>query len=211
MDLTRLNCLQQNSKWKASSKYWYQRYFCRIVLSPVHSWDRSSIKYLKDTYPVRTKRRYDHDLKAEVVTVYTNDLDCVDYALKCIPNVSEINTPVGDEHITYLQSLPYWDHRNTPYYGKYHYKITSFPKNASKWGFQNNHQSYADIEKFLAWCNLTFKGNGRIRQQNYGNIYSYYYCCPYIYTDDEASIMMLKLNWGDKFKFTVEQVFTGKV
>lgn len=219
--------LIERPEWQPSEKLYYDKYECNVRLGPYD--DRSSFKlkpYLASVtedidYRSRKTTLYDWPSRYDMIkgyddmkfihymNIYTNHHGFVNY-LADSHVVEYIKSPASNEHADVMRNLDAKEiFKNKPFYGKYTFKVDAYRTyhhsttdydvlEACDWAAENFD---TDVTKFTnrmgyAWSRTSFGGISRIPH------------IPFIYTNDESSIMLFKLAFGDKFRVEITKVVT---
>lgn len=204
--------LQTHSAWKYSSNVWYEKYHTAIELGYTSRTGILRIPNITDDALCRTRIR--RTRKGVVTTVYT---DSVEYALSVIqyhPNrILSIRSPINESHYNAIKdTTKLVDVRDALYYQQYRFKVHTL-KNYKK-GFSRDF--WCDkCEEANQWIDENFGANSRLQRQASWFMYyagsfggTNYEDVKYVYTNDELSLMLYKMAFGDDFHIEITHAFT---
>jgi|TARA_R110002074_G_scaffold85854_1_gene189802 hypothetical protein len=205
---------KQHKYWSPVRKLYYKKYYnvIRASATPTHSAVSIPLEF-KGEY--RIVDRYDGIKKIDgataftsVASIYTNNQDLINYVMKTY-GVIGIETPFNQTHLDYLlDSNREIIYRDKAWYDQYHHKVRVFESWRSR-GLPNSAQP---IEVLTMWKELfqrkDSRWSGQDRQLRTSWSHSRYFSYPTVYTNNEASIMLLKMTYNSLLNIHVETVVT---
>lgn len=201
--------LQSHKTWAPTEKLWYNKYHSRIELGPYPRYGQVKFVPKHDQFRER-QRNVKHGI---LTTVYTSDTELIEGLVKDYAKVKSIHTPINQEHADILLD-PSRDInvRDTLFFKKYRIKMYisrnwNKPYDNDKWNIMSS--------SLIEWMQDTFKDTkyrsqiGSSLSYNFYNIYfNRYVHVPFVYTNDEQGIMMMKLQFGDDFRYYMTYAYT---
>lgn len=198
--------LQKHSKWEYSKQVWYKKYHIAIDIGYQSRYGNIRLPNPNDdTANYRSRQRYSR--KGIVTTVYTDSEQYAKQVLNYYKNkIVRLRSPSGDEHLEALQNDHNIESRDTLYHGKYRFKVHTY-KNF-KHGFDRDTWTERCIE-VNKWIDDNFKKSRTQRQFAwfYPYIGSSYEDVKFIYTNDESTLMLYKMAFGNYFNISVTEAF----
>lgn len=204
-----MNTYREHPKWQPVKKLYYKKFYNVIRVSKSA---RERIKIPPGIIDYRIVDRVSGIEKisgitafSSVASVYTNNEDLISFLLDNY-QIAGIETPYNDQHTSYLKdpnrNILY---RDKAWYGKYHHKVRVY----ETWRLRN---TKSDPKEILYSFKELFKAsdsrwNGQNRDLSQFAHYRYY-SYPTIYTNNEPSIMLLKMQYNQQVAIYVETVVT---
>jgi hypothetical protein len=201
--------LQKHSEWSYTQKLWYEKYHSRIVLGPYSRYNKVKFPPLYFDF----RERQVSTSKGILTSIYTNDESLLKDLASKYTKIHSISTPINKEHCEILNdSSKDVEIRNKLYHNKYRIKMYI----SRNWTKQLTHE-YWNMQslKLIDWMDSTFNDT-RYRNQIgtntrfYSMYFKNYVQIPFIYTNDEESIMMMKLMFGDEFRYYMTYAYTAQ-
>ena len=199
--------LTQLPNWSPSNKLYYGKFHSQITVGPT-AYEAVDVSKF-DNISYRRIQNYifsDALLAYEVfTTVYTSNADLIQHLLDNYQLVS-ILTPANDNHQQLIENVhTHTVLRETLYYRKYQFRVVV-------WCNHRAQVSALDFAEINSRVKEVFCGDSRLLGTRWGDTYSTYIMyeiqhIPTIFTNDEAGIMMLKLSYGDKFRFQITKAY----
>lgn len=191
--------LVQDPNWKPTKRLWFNKFQYAILLGPFRPPNTISIDY-----PYRSRSKWvfnkDEDTYEVLTTVYVDSIDLLKGLINLYP-YTEVYTPMNDQHEEILQDKRK-QIRDKLWHGKYRYKIDLWP---TRRPFQQYNRTESEIEKqeIIEVLLELFKYDSHVRRANWnwGDL-------PYIYTNNEKSLMLLKLRYSDTLTITITEAVT---
>lgn len=164
---------------------------------------RVPLSTTNEKYDFRTYERWSNG--GIVISVYCSNYTlaetlCDEYSDKIL----RIRTPMNEQHELTLGDTNVVV-RQKLFYGKYKFKVDTFRdwKQTSTLDWNNTSKEIID------WVDTHFDNNSRLRSQDY--YYGLYHTeksPPFIYTNDEQTLMVYKLSFGSKAIINISRVVT---
>lgn len=206
---------KEYSTWTPVRKLYYKKYYNVIRLGNFFHRDMIEIpdefegEYrIVDRYGSLKKDPNGNTAFASVASVYTNNADLLDF-LAITYEVQAIETPVNDTHLGYLTDPNrHVIYRDKAWYDKYHHKVRVY----ETWRQRNISSNRKPHELMYMFDDLFKKEDsrwqGQGRDHSFLKTHSRYFSYPTIYTNNEPSIMLLKMTCNDVINIDVETVLT---
>lgn len=206
---------REYSTWTPVRKLYYNKYYSVIRVGNFFHRDMIEIpdkfagEYrIVDRYESLKKDQKGNTAFASVASVYTNNIELLNY-LADNYEVQAVETPLNDTHLGYLtdpnRQVIY---RDKAWYDKYHHKVRVY----ETWRHRNTFSAQRPYELMNMFDNLFKKEDSRWqglgRDHSYLQSHSRYFSYPTIYTNNEPSIMLLKMTCNDRIRIEVETVLT---
>lgn len=218
--------LTQHPKWSQSTKLYYGKYECAVTIGPYTQYNAVNLHHYiipnrkaGDDISHRTRRELKFNYAgANVVddvkfhyklTVYTSHRGFVDWIVyhSGYP-IENIVSPANAAHAKIMHSLDEKsEFRKRLYHGKYKFRV-----NATRpWRSNTTDEEMATAYK---WAMEQFDIPDNKITRRAGGYYNYRYTgrristIPYIYTNDEASIMLFKMAFSNTLSIKVTRAIT---
>lgn len=197
--------LKQHSKWEHSTQVWYNKYHTCIDLGPFARYNSISLRGLPGDY----RERQRHTSRGVIMSVYTSDDHTIQEIIDRFPNrINKIRSPINETHLEALQKDGVLvEIRHALYYGKYKFKIHTLKKYSHGFDREMWNTKCAETN---AWIKENFKDSRTQRPSSW--TYAYfgmtYSDVTHLYTNDEMSLMLYKMAYGDTFHIEITQAFT---
>lgn len=207
---------RNHPNWQPVRKLYYKKYYSVIRVGNFFHRDAIAIDRRKFDGQYRIVDRYaglqpddqGNTAFASVASVYTNNVELLNY-LDEEYNVLEVQTPYNEKHLTYLTD-PNRDiiYRDKAWYDKYHHKVKVY----ETWRHRNSADSKKPYDLLCMFDDLFTDTDSRWqgigRDHTPLKTHSRYFSYPTIYTNNEPSIMLLKMALNDVIRISVETVVT---
>lgn len=218
--------LTQHPKWLQSNKLYYGKYECAVTIGPYTQYNAVNLYHYitpnrtaSDDISHRTRRelKFGYPLQADdtnvrfhyQLTVYTSHRGFVDWMVyQSGYPIQSVISPASPDHAKIIQNLDEkTEFRKQLYHGKYKFRV-----NATRpW------RSETTDEEMIAayeWAMAQFNTPDHKILRRAGGYYNYRYTgrrmttIPYIYTNDEASIMLFKMAFYNTLNIKVTKAIT---
>lgn len=161
-----------------------------------------------DRYDSLKKDSKDNTAFASIASVYTNNVDLLTF-LSVTHEVKSVETPLNDTHLGYLiDPNRHVIYRDKAWYDKYHHKVRVY----ETWRQRNSTSIQKPYDLMNMFDDLFKKEDsrwqGQGRDHSFLKSHSRYFSYPTIYTNNEPSIMLLKMTCNDIIRIDVETVLT---
>ena len=197
--------LQNHKRWEYSKQMWYKKYHIAVDIGYQSRYGTIRLPSSDDYVEYRCRQRCTN--RGIVTTVYTNNEEYADKLASFFGNkVIKLRSPASDEQLESLQSSHHVEYRDTLYHRKYRYKVHT--RRNYKLGF--NREFWFDrCSEVTNWINENFK-DSRTQQPS-----GWYYPVlpfqaievPFLYTNDDATLMLYKMAFGSEFFIEVTEAF----
>ena len=207
---------RNHPNWQPVRKLYYKKYYSVIRVGNFFHRDAIAIDRRKFDGQYRIVDRYvglqpddqGNTAFASVASVYTNNVELLNYLAEEY-NVLEVQTPYNDKHLAYLQdSNRDIIYRDKAWYDKYHHKVRVY----ETWRHRNSAGQQRPYEMMCRFDELFLSADSRWQGMNRDHTplktHSRYFSYPTIYTNNEPSIMLLKMVLNDAIRLNVETVVT---
>lgn len=195
--------LTLHPKWSPSDKFYYGKFNSQITVGPTEYDAVALADYSNGSY--RKIQNYvfcDAKMEYEIfTTVYTSDTDLIQHLMDNYLVVA-ISSPANDTHQNILEDVhTHTALRDKLYYHKYQFRLVIWRNhrmevNASDFAEANIRlrELFSEDSKFLGgWVNLNYQ--------------PFTHDLPTVFTNDEASIMMFKIQFGNKFRLHITKAY----
>lgn len=217
--------LTSHPKWSPSLKRFYNKYHSSVKLIDFawHDSFRLPIE-LDDEYRIRRSfgKIKDGNWTREI-TVYTNNFDLIDLLMAdpyFASHIDYISTPIDQDHLDALHSgLGNVIFRSSPFYKKYYYRVIS----GLRWGEIPDREKVESAVNFIKEnftdYKLTYPSGRNFFIRNSWPLYaarvyspgtSQYTTTPRfpcLYTNDESTLMLLKMGYDTDFNLQISKVY----
>lgn len=200
--------LLKHKNWEYSTKLWYGEYHTCIEIGPFSRYPTTSLVPV-GIISARHRERSRYTTRGVVVSIYTSDTRFAEEIIYFNQNrIRSVKTPFNQSHLDILNDTSIKvEIRDKLYYSKYKFKVHTL-KNYS-YGF--NRESWNEkCRSVNTWIQNTFSDSRTQAQTNW--TYNYfgmeYVDVMYIYTNDEPSLMLYKMAYGDDFHIEITRAFT---
>ena len=206
---------KEYSTWTPVRKLYYNKYYSVIRVGNFFHRDMIEIPIefeneyrVVDRYDSLKKDQKDNIAFASIASVYTNNVELLNYLADSY-EVQAIETPLNDTHLGYLMDPSRQViYRDKAWYDKYHHKVRVY----ETWRHRNTFSPQRPFELMNMFDDLFKKQDSRWRGQgrdhSFLKSHSRYFSYPTIYTNNEPSIMLLKMTCNDVIRIDVETVLT---
>jgi len=206
---------KQRKDWQPVRKLYYNKYYnvIRAAAHPTHTKIYIPSEYkgeyrIVDRYVGIQPDVNGNNAFTNIASIYTNNQDLITYVIKHY-EVSGIETPFNQTHLDYLQdSNRDILYRDKAWYGQYHHKVKIF----ETWRKKGKPNSAKPVEVLSMFKELfkpkDSRWNGQNRDHSFLWSHSRYFSYPTIYTNNEPSIMLLKMSYNSILSIYVETVVT---
>jgi hypothetical protein len=206
---------RQHLNWQPVRKLYYKKYYnvVRTGTHPTHQKIDLPKKFAKE---YRIVDRFvgiqpddnGNNAFTNIASVYTNNEELIQYILKYY-EVTGIETPYNQTHLDYLldtnREIIY---RDKAWYDQYHHKVRIF----ESWRSRASVNKAKPMEVLYIFDELFKRIDSRWNGQgrDHSNLWSHsrYFSYPTIYTNNEPSIMLLKMSYNSMLSINVETVVT---
>ena len=193
----------QNPKWSPSDKLTFGK-LCQISLGPFTRGNHAWIDY-----PHRARTSYKFNKQNEAYDIYTKIYtDDGDLILGLMDKYiySEVKTPMSEKHENILMDQKTLI-RDKLWFGKYKHRLNCWIPWHQRGTAMFHSKSHK--EPILADAQAFFSANfdrdkDYVRNTNYG----YGDNLPYIYTNDEHSLMLFKIAFNDRMNIDITTIMT---
>lgn len=203
---------KDHADWKPVKKLYYKKYYNVVRVGAKSARHRLSIPIeFSGEYRIvdridGIKTLDDITVFSSVASVYTNNTDLMDYLLDEYYVVG-IETPYNNQHKEYLvdqnRNVIY---RDKAWYGTYHHKVKVY----ETWRHRGHERANpAEVLKSFKelFVSSDSRWNGQHRDLTEFSS-SRYFAYPTVYTNNEPSIMLLKMLYNQTVAIYVETVVT---
>lgn len=200
--------LLKHDKWEYSTKLWYDEYHTCVEIGPFARYPNTSL-VPAGIICARHRERSRFTTRGIIVSIYTSDTTFAEEIINFNRNrIRAVKTPINQAHLDALKDASMKvEIRDSLFYGRYKFKVHTL-KNYS-YGFDRDLWNTRCIE-VNEWIKDNFKDSRTQRQSNW--TYAYfgmkYVDVTHIYTNDEPSLMLYKMAYGDHFHIDITQAFT---
>jgi len=218
--------LTQHPKWVQSNKLYYGKYECAITIGPYTQYNYVNLQHYiipnrkaSDDISHRTRRlmnlNFSHTQQSDdikfhyMLTVYTSHRGFVDWIVyQSGYPIASVVSPANADHAKIMHSLDEKsEFRKRLYHGKYKFRV-----NATRPWRSNT----TDEEMIAAydWAMDQFDTTDNKILRRAGGYYNYRYTgrrmttIPYIYTNNEAAIMLFKMAFSNTLSIKVTRAIT---
>lgn len=201
--------------WLPVRKLYYKKYYSVIRVANFYRRDMIDIpdefagEYrIVDRFSDLQKDQKGNTAFASIASIYTNNIDLLTF-LSVTYEVKSIETPLNDTHLGYLKDPNrHVIYRDKAWYDKYHHKVRVY----ETWRHRNTTSPQRPYELMNMFDDLFKKEDSRWqglgRDHSFLRTHSRYFSYPTIYTNNEPSIMLLKMTCNDVIRIDVETVLT---
>lgn len=218
--------LTSHPKWSPSLKRFYNKYHSSIKLIDF-TWHESFRLPIEWDSEYRVRRSFgkikDGNWTREI-TLYTNNLDLIDFLITepyYAFHIDYMSTPIDQDHLDALQSdFGNVIFRSSPFYKKYYYRVIS----GLRWGEIPDQEKVESAVKFIKENFTDYKitypsGRNYLIRNSWQTLYaarvyspgSVKYTkspkFPCLYTNDEATLMLLKMGYDSDFNLQISKVY----
>lgn len=196
--------ITKNPKWKPTMRKWYRKFNSAITIGPFDSYKNYVLTDVSSVCKNRWTWTFNPATKSYRIysKIFTSDEQFLRGLMNTFP-YTEVITPMNEYHEQCLDSNKIII-RNTPWYGKYKYKIENYIPWNKKEDFTK-----ADGLAMKKFVDDNFSDDGsRVRTTNYSFDFSDWRSLPYIYTNNEGACMLFKMSFNDKVEVNITQVMT---
>ena len=216
--------LTQHPKWSQSNKLYYGKYECAVTIGPYTQYNGVNLYHYitpnrtaSDDISHRTRRELKFNYAGTSVddvkfhyklTVYTSHRGFVDWIVyhSGYP-IESIVSPANADHAKIMHSLDEKsEFRKQLYHGKYKFRVNATRPWRSNTTGEDMITAYKwAIEQFDTPDNkITRRAGGYYNRYTYNSMTS----IPYIYTNDEASIMLFKMAFSNTLSIKITRAIT---
>lgn len=209
------NQLRQHPQWTPVRKLYYNKYY-NVIRAGTHP------THVKIMFPKEFAKQYrivdrfvgiqpdskGNNAFTNVSSVYTNNEKLIEYIIKYY-DVIGVESPYNETHLDYLKD-PNRDiiYRDKAWYDQYHHKVKVY----ESWRNRGQGTRAKPVEVLAMFKELFKSGDSRWTGQDrdHSQLWSHsrYFSYPTIYTNNEPSIMLLKMSYNAVLSINVETVVT---
>lgn len=200
--------LLKHNKWQYSTQLWYGEYHNCIEIGPFARYPTMSLVPV-GINAAKHRERSRYTSRGVVVSVYTSDNQFAEEVIYFNQNrIRAVKTPLNQSHLdALLDGSIKIEMRDKLYYNKYKFKVHTL-KNYS-YGFNRDIWN-EKCRSVNDWIGDTFTDTRTNAQSSW--TYQYfgmeYVDVRHIYTNDEMSLMLYKMAYGDDFHIEITRAFT---
>lgn len=175
---------QSHKTWKPSTNLYYGKYHSKVAVD-ISGYNKVNIDTRR--FPRTEWRMNDHLHKT---SVYSSNDELINYLLDSYV-VSEITTPIGEQHLNKMQTAKYdLIIQEALYYNKFRFKLIV-------WSSAFNRSNYIinvndEARSWLLDYHLNEDNESRLLR----NRYSHFFGFPTLFLNNEADLMIFKLLYG---------------
>jgi len=195
-----METLIKDPKWKPSNKLWYDKFYYSVLLGP---FSPENIVHIDKPYRTRCtwipKKEFGTGYSV-LVRVYLDDIKMVKGLISKYP-YQEVQTPMNEKHLDILNDKKS-QIRERLWHGKYKYRLEVF-KNIW-WSpspiYNEKKEDVVEVRKTILDL---FGKSSHIRSANWS-----FSDIPYVYTNDERSLMLFKMRYMESFRVIITEAIT---
>jgi hypothetical protein len=181
---------------------YYGKFNSQITVGPTEYNAVNISGYPTDSYRKVQQFVFCNSLRSYQIftTVYTSDTDLLQ-ALADNHQVTSLQTPANDNHQQLIEdAVVKKELRKTLYFRKYQFRMVV-------WGNIRSNFTHDDYENLRLRIIDAFSGEAMLRGVRPSQYTIYPDELPTVFTNNEAEIMLLKLAYGDRFRFQITKAY----
>lgn len=194
--------LTLHPSWQPSDKLYYGKFNSQITVGPTEYNAVTISGHSADCYRKVQQFVFCNSLRRYQIftTVYTSDADLLQTMVDNY-HVKSLQTPANDNHQQLIEDVVVKKElRKTLYFRKFQFRMVV-------WGNIRANFTHDDYVSLRLRIIDGFSGEAMLRGLNSNQYTIYPDELPTVFTNNEAEIMMLKLAYGDRFRFQITKAY----